>query len=396
MRILYFADIRFPLERANGIQSMETCHALAERGHDVRLIVRPDTHSPRRDPFEYYGLARPPRLGIECAPVVGNRTARRLGYLAFAAGRASGAQRADVIFTRDLGVAALIATLPRRLRAPLVYESHGYAPDVAAALPSLVTTASRPRRSKLERLGRREAHVWRDADGYVTITAALADDLAARFGPRANVAVVPDGVRLPSARSWDGLPAADGAAIVAYAGHLYPWKGVDVLLEALARTPDVQGLIVGGHEAEPDLARLRGEAQRLGLTARVAFTGLVPPAEVGGLLRRATILVLPNPASVISTRYTSPLKLFEYMAAGRAIVASDLPSIREVLEDGVNALLVRPGDPAALATAISVLAGQRELASALARAAFDAAPQYSWDRRAARLEPLLDRVRQSR
>jgi glycosyltransferase involved in cell wall biosynthesis len=128
----------------------------------------------------------------------------------------------------------------------------------------------------------------------------------------------------------------------------------------------------------------------------VTFTGLVPPAEVAPLLRRATILVLPNPASVISTRHTSPLKLFEYMAAGRAIVASDLPSIREVLEDGANALLVPPGDAVALAAAISRLASQRELAASLSRAAFEGAAEYSWDRRAARLEPLLDRVRQPR
>ena len=62
VRILYFADIRFPLERANGIQTMETCHALAVRGHDVSLVVRPDTHTPARDPFEYYGVARTSRL----------------------------------------------------------------------------------------------------------------------------------------------------------------------------------------------------------------------------------------------------------------------------------------------------------------------------------------------
>ena len=60
VRILYLADIRFPLERANGIQSMETCHALAARGHDVTLVVRPDTHTPPRDPFAFYGLPRDP------------------------------------------------------------------------------------------------------------------------------------------------------------------------------------------------------------------------------------------------------------------------------------------------------------------------------------------------
>ena len=152
MRILYFADIRFPLERANGIQTMETCHALAGRGHEVHLVVRPDTHVPARDPFSYYGLPRAERLIVEHAPVVGPQLARRIGYLTFAATRAVGAGRADIVMTRDLAVASLLLRLPSR--PPLVYESHGYAPEVAAALPDLVSTATAPAAAKLARLAR--------------------------------------------------------------------------------------------------------------------------------------------------------------------------------------------------------------------------------------------------
>ena len=112
MRILYFADIRFPLERANGIQTMETCHALAGRGHEVHLVVRPDTHTPARDPFAYYGLPRSARLIVEHAPVAGPQVARRIGYLTFAATRAVGAGRADIVMTRDLAVASLLLRLP--------------------------------------------------------------------------------------------------------------------------------------------------------------------------------------------------------------------------------------------------------------------------------------------
>jgi len=176
---------------------------------------------------------------------------------------------------------------------------------------------------------------------------------------------------------------------VAYAGHLYAWKGVDVLLEALARLPDVRGLIVGGHRAEPDLARTQSLAERLGLGERVTFTGLVEPARVPDLLSQADVLVLPNTASAISTRFTSPLKLFEYMAARRPIVASDLPSIREILRDGENALLVSAGNADALAAAIDRLLADRDLAARLARAAFDEVPLYSWERRAERLESLF-------
>ena len=176
---------------------------------------------------------------------------------------------------------------------------------------------------------------------------------------------------------------------MAYAGHLYAWKGVDVLLEALARIPHARGLIVGGHPAEPDLARTKSVADGLGIAERVTFTGLVEPARVPELLTQADVLVLPNPASAISTRYTSPLKLFEYMAARRPIVSSDLPSIREILRDGVNALLVAPGDPIALATRSSGCFTTRALAARLARAAFDEVPNYSWQRRAERLEALF-------
>jgi glycosyltransferase involved in cell wall biosynthesis len=177
--------------------------------------------------------------------------------------------------------------------------------------------------------------------------------------------------------------------IVAYAGHLYAWKGVEILLEALALVPGVRGLIVGGHEAEPDLDRVRALAERLRIAARVTFTGLVAPARVPDLLRSATILALPNPASAISNRFTSPLKLFEYMAAGRAIVASDLPSVREILHDGVDALLVAPGDANALAGAIRRLVAEPALAEQLGRRAAEAAPGYSWGRRAERLEALF-------
>jgi len=83
VRLIYLADIRFPLERANGIQTMETCAALTERGHIVDLIVRPDTTSPARNPFEYYAVTRTDRFRIERVPASGPASSRRFRYLAF-------------------------------------------------------------------------------------------------------------------------------------------------------------------------------------------------------------------------------------------------------------------------------------------------------------------------
>ncbi len=161
------------------------------------------------------------------------------------------------------------------------------------------------------------------------------------------------------------------------------------MLDALALAPSLRGRIIGGHAAEPDLARLQARAQQLGLAGRVEFTGFQPPAAVAAAVRVADALVLPNRGTTVSARYTSPLKLFEYLAAGRPIVAADLPALREILRDNENARLVPPDDPRALADALLAVTRDAALAVRLARGAFDTAAEYSWDRRAARLESVL-------
>jgi glycosyltransferase involved in cell wall biosynthesis len=259
---------------------------------------------------------------------------------------------------------------------------------VADALPSLVATATPPSAGKLRRLASREALVWHAAEGYVTITRGLAEDLEQRFGARQRLGVVPDGVRLEPVSA--AAAARDGARpLVVYAGHLYPWKGVDVLLEALQALPEVDGLIVGGHEREPDLARVRALADRLGLASRVELTGPIDPPRVREKLGMASVLALPNPASAISNRFTSPLKLFEYMAAARPIVASDLPAIREVITPDVQGVLVAPGSPTALADGIRRVLADPAMGARIAAAAAAAAVDFTWDRRAERLEAVL-------
>ncbi len=390
MNILYLSDIRFPLERANGIQTMETCAALAARGHDVHLLVRPDTRVPARDPLAFYGLQPDPRLRIERAPVFGPPPVRRAGYLAQALERLLERRRWDLALTRDLGLADLALRFPVRMRPPVVYESHGFAPVRAKMLPRMGSKSRAAGASKLARLHRRERRVWRAADGYVTITNAFAKELENLFGERRRVAAAPSGVRLDSSRNY-APPPRTGPSTVAYAGHFYSWKGADVVIEALARLPRVHGLLIGGRPTDFDLDRLRALAGARGVTGRVTFTGLVAPSEVGPLLARADVLALPT-VDMPYARYTSPLKLFEYMAAGRPIVASDLPALREIVEQGRTATLVAPGDPEALAAGVRSLLDDPVRADRIARAAFDEVERYSWARRAERLERLFDEV----
>jgi glycosyltransferase involved in cell wall biosynthesis len=387
--ILYFADTRFPIERANGVQTMATCHALAARGHRVKLIARPDPSSPPRDPFAFYDLPPLPELQIETIAGGANVRARRAHFLLSAARRAL-TVRPDIVYTRDLGVAAFLLKLPSARRPPVVYESHGVSFVVSQEMPQLLgNPALAPSRQKVQRLHRRERRVWRLADAYVTITHALADELTAHFGDRPRLFVVPDGARVAPAAREPVRVEKPSTPTAVYAGHLYPWKGVDLFVRALQLAPSMSGLIIGGHAQEPDFDRVAALVRELGISDRVLMIGAVPPGEVARRLSAATMLVLPNVRSAISERYTSPLKLFEYLAAGRPIVASDLPAIREVLTADDTAVLVPPDDPQAWANAMTLVAADAALAERLARAAAELAPRYSWDRRAERLEAVL-------
>ena len=181
MDLLYLADIRLPLERANGLQTVSTRHALAARGHRVTLLVRPDTAADARDPLAFYGLDPIDGFAIARVPVAGPAPLRRAHYLAAAVRHSLAPPRPTVVFTRDLGVASLLARLPRPTSASGLRVAR-YAPTVSALMPTLHARAASASAAKLARLERRERRVWASADGYVTLTTAHAEELADRFG----------------------------------------------------------------------------------------------------------------------------------------------------------------------------------------------------------------------
>jgi glycosyltransferase involved in cell wall biosynthesis len=172
---------------------------------------------------------------------------------------------------------------------------------------------------------------------------------------------------------------------------LYPWKGAGLVVEVAARVPEADVVIVGGQtnwtEDDPDIAQLAARAEQLGVRERVQLRGHVPYDRVPEVLAQATVALLPLPDEPVARLFTSPLKLFDYMAAGIAIVASDLPALREVLRHEENALLAAPGDPEAFAAAVRRLLADPALAQRLGQQARADVRGYSWD---ARAEALLD------
>jgi len=394
LNVLYLADIRFPMERANGIQTIETCHALARDGIDVELVVRRSDSRSDAACLEFFGLGPHPNLRLRRLAIPAPGTL--WGHLVFAAKCLPLMKdgRHDAIYTRDLVLADLALRTKWLHGLPVLYEAHTVASVFSEETARLydVPHSARPTPAKLRRLARRERRVCHEATAVITITRGLLDCLVKQHGPLTEAHVVPDGARVsetpPRARERSpGEPFR-----IYYVGQLYPWKGADLLMESMRLLPGVELVIVGGLPPEPDLDRVREVARRLGLTERVHFRGFLPPPEVAEERKNADAFVIPLLDSTTARHFTSPLKLFEAMASGRPIVASDLPSIREVLTHGDNALLVPAGDVEALAAAVRRLAEEPETGARLAARAMEHVRRYSWDERGRRLGAIVRRV----
>ncbi len=382
------ADVRFPLERANGVQIVKTAAALARAGWPTTLLVRRSDARPTEEILGLYGLLPHPCLEVRRLPVRHRRGSFALPRASFLLRAAVLAARArGLVYTRDLQLADLVLRLGGGTRRKLVYEAHAVEALMYAERARLYGSGESLDHAKERRLFHREGRVWRRAAGVVTTTEGIRRTLGERYGPRARTAVISNGADAP-ASSFPGL-SGERPPRVLYAGQLYPWKGVEALVEAAALVPECRLVILGGLDGEPDLERVRALVRARGLEPRTEMRGTVPQREVAGELQRAAVVVVPFLHTAMTEGHTSPLKAFEAMAAGRPLVVSDLPSSREFLRHEATALLATPGDPRALAAAIRRLLDDRPLAERLARAAFAEAAGHSWDARARKLGALF-------
>lgn len=373
MRILYHH--RLASKDGQLVHVEELVRALERRGHEVTVLA-PPLYDDR--PF-----------GAEGGIV--DRLKRSLPAAVY--------ELLELAYGLLAGLRLLLAA--RRLRPDLLYERYSLHTPAGALVRALggtpllleVNAPLAEERARfdglaLPRLARAvERAIWRRADRVLVVTEVLAERVRAAGVPAERIAVTPNGVDLErlaaapeeaEARRALGL---EGQLVLGFVGFLKAWHGLDAVLDWLARPERAQAVLLVAGEG-PHSATLARRARTLGIETRVRFLGIVPRERIPAVVRAFDIALQP---AVVD--YASPLKLIEYMALGRPILAPDSPNIREILRHAESAWLV-PAD--GLADGLDRLAddpGLRTRLGAAARAAV-IERELTWDANARRVEEL--------
>ncbi len=383
MKLAFIANARIPSERANAVQTVQMCAAFAAAGAEVTLYY-PD----RRNSFAgadlhaYYGVPHSFQARrIPCVDWIAPNNQRHplekpifiLQTLTFGVALLWRLLRspAEMYVSRDPFVLALLALVMPHARRRMFFDSHAFPESragkafrnwLSSRVGGMVTNTKALRQLYLG-LGLRPEAVLAASNGVNVTRFTSAPDRAA-------------------ARTALGLPLEE--RLVVYTGGLYQGRGLEELITAIKGLEAV--LVVVGGTDESAATRLKSLAAEVG-AVNVRFEGHRPPAEIPLYLSAADVLAMPYSRRTVApggvtTDYMSPIKMFEYMAAARPILATDLPVLHEVLRDGENALLVPPDDAAALADGLRRLLTDSALADRIARQARCDVEAFTWDARA--------------
>ncbi len=361
MKICYIANIRLPTEKGHGIQIMKMCEAFALEGHEVTLLVAKRNNPIKESAFDFYGISPEARKNISI------KYLSSPNFISFG----------GIGFWIQSWLFGEIATWAMRKNWPDVVYSRDHVVLLNMILihPNLVWEAHRGENNWVTKLLLKKAKL-------VAITKGLAD-LYSKYTSKTLVAS--DAVNLrefdlsktkEECRKIAGLPQDKKLAL--YWGSLYGWKGVRTLTDAARFFGEGErAVVVGGHDKDIEMLREHNKDN-----SQLIIVGRRPRHEIALYMKAADVLVLPNSGKVkISSHYTSPLKLFEDMASGTPIVASDLPSLREILSEK-NALFFEPDNANSLYETVRKLFEDPTMAKRLGDQALEDVQKYTWQNRA--------------
>ncbi len=377
MKILYLANLRLPTEKAYGLQIGKMCEAFAKSGLEVTLVYPYRQNHIPESIFDFYNIKNNFELRELYSPdFYWPGSLDRFSFLIksfIAAVRLSVhalVQKPDIIYTRD----ELPAFLMSLFRSNVIFEMHKFSSrrmffyKAFRMLETKVVCISEGLKKELDGLGFLPENIIVSHDGVDV------DEFNVDLG-------------LEEARRQLNLPQK--GHLLGYVGSLTTMgerKGLDELFEAFKMIGSGSHLVVVGSSVNPAEVKYYKEyAERLGLSEEVIFVGRVPYGQVPVYLKAFDVLAMPFPNTKHYATYMSPLKLFEYMASDRPIVATRLPSVTSILNER-NSVLVEPGEVKSLADGIKKILENKNFATQIANQALeDVKFSYTWEKRAAQI-----------
>lgn len=365
MKVAYISSSIIPSRTANSIHVMKVCQAFSDLGHDITLLapdVKGNYEKNVTDVYEFYGTNN--RFSIVKLPWLSYLKGTSFFY-GFLAALRSHKINADLVFCRDFH-GAFFATLMGK---QVVYESH---------TPIFDSNAKGLKSCMFKRMISKK-----NFKNLVVITQSLKEYYLTHFPQlKGQVIVAADGADPvdPNTKPFD-FENNKCRMQVGYLGHLYPGRGVDIIIEVAAMCDWADFHIIGGQES--DIKYWKALSNEL---SNVTFHGFVSPRIAERMRMSCDVLLAPYQASVAisggggnTVKWMSPLKVFEYMAAGKAILSSDIPVLHEVLQDKKNALLCIADRPFDWAEKLITLRDDPVLTSTLGESALkDFVSYYSW------------------
>ncbi len=398
MTIIYALEEALPPFKAYAIQVINTCYELAKKGCNVYLLV-PKSKEFSIEIEKYYGLPaldnfkviELPQMRLDADSVI-RFSWKKVYFISILAKiwRISKRSKPSVLILRDLQLAEFLLKFKKYLKLRFIYEADD-AVNFLIKRKSILNAGGdlslKANKNKILSLKKREAGVYNNVDAIICVTERLRKVLQTVFKPKIPVKTIPNGIRLaekiPSAYSYH-----KDMKNIFYIGHLYNYKGISTLIDAMCylKKNPVKLFIVGGIKGTPQYTNLDNLIKQQGLEDKIGLIDFIPPGQLKNMDWRIDLLVMPLLGNrLVSKHFASTLKLFDYMSMRRPMVVSELPSIKEVLTNRVNTVLVEPGNTKALAEGIQLILDDIKLAQKISEQAFKDIHKYLWETRAQRI-----------
>lgn len=373
IKILYITNSRMPTEKAHGIQISQMCEAFSKSGVDIELLIPKRINVIKDNIFEYYNVKDRFKVkkifNIDTINIIKNKFGFIIQSTSFALSVLFFLFRNNykgIIYSRDQFSLFLLSFFKRF---DLFYEVHNLPKENKRLFKKLLKRVK-----------------------FVAISHGLKNKLLEFGVDSKKILVAPDSVDLENFENIKQnkeslrkeLDISQDKKAIMYVGHLYGWKGADILLQSSKYLPEYIFYFIGGLPS--DIEIFFSQIKEMNVS-NVKMLGHKNFKDIPKYLKTADVLVLPNSGKQkISSHYTSPMKLFEYMASGVPIVASNLPSICEILNNS-NAVLVEADNVQKLAQGIKTILSDDLLYDKISHKALQDIKQYTWK---ARVKNILE------